>query len=133
MLRDYLSSTRASVPISLLPFFIPLGLHFQSVDASPAGYRQPITYNFAVAREVLKQVYITERLQPPTSLGTVANAYSTLWARASNPAYWRELTRSGEWQKVGVYALEAYGLYKVSARVLCARRGATLCSASYWR
>lgn len=77
------------------------------------GYREPIMYNLAVARELAKQVYVAERLAPPTSLGTVANAYSTLWSRASNMSYWQDLARTGEWKKVGVYGLEAYGIYKV--------------------
>ncbi|KAI0723695.1 mitochondrial ATP synthase g subunit-domain-containing protein, partial [Fomitopsis betulina] len=77
------------------------------------SYREPLLYNFAVAREFLKQVYIAERLQPPTSLSTLQNVYSTLWSRASNPAYWRELVRSGEWTKVGIYAVEAYGVFKI--------------------
>ena len=77
------------------------------------GYRQPIVYNFSVAREFLKQVYVAERLQPP-SWNTVTNAYNTIFARARNPAYWRELVNSGEWTKVGIYAVEAYGVFKVS-------------------
>ncbi|TCD61820.1 hypothetical protein EIP91_007865 [Steccherinum ochraceum] len=77
------------------------------------SYRQPLVYNFSVAREFLKQVYVAERLQPPTSVHTITNAYSTIWSRASNPQYWREIARSGEWAKVGVYAVEAYGIYKV--------------------
>ncbi|TFK77717.1 hypothetical protein K466DRAFT_607794, partial [Polyporus arcularius HHB13444] len=31
----------------------------------PTAYREPLSYNFAVFREVLKQVYVAERLQPP--------------------------------------------------------------------
>lgn len=73
-------------------------------------------YNFQVARELLKQIYLKENLQPP-SVATVQNAYSTLWSRASNPAYWREVFRTGEYAKIGVYALEAYGIFKVSACV----------------
>ena len=77
------------------------------------AYREPLTYNFAVFREVLKQVYIAERLQPP-SLSTFASVYSSLWARATNLQYYRELLRSGDLAKVGIYALEAYGIFKVS-------------------
>ena len=79
-----------------------------------SGYKEPLIYNFSVAREFLKQVYVAERLQPPTSLSTLTNAYNTLLARARNPAYWRELGQTGEWAKVGVYAVEAYGIFKVS-------------------
>ncbi|KAI0058784.1 hypothetical protein BV25DRAFT_1810239 [Artomyces pyxidatus] len=77
------------------------------------AYRQPLEYNFHVARELLKQVYVAERLQPPTSLAQVQSAYASIWQRASSPAYWREIARTGEWQRVGVYAVEAYGIYKI--------------------
>ncbi|THH31198.1 hypothetical protein EUX98_g2966 [Antrodiella citrinella] len=77
------------------------------------AYRQPLVYNFSVAKEFLKQVYVAERLQPPTSVNAFTSAYSTLWARASNPQYWREIAQSGEWTKVGIYAIEAYGIFKV--------------------
>jgi len=77
------------------------------------AYREPLKYNFAVAREILKQVYVAERLQPPTSLSAIQNAYSTIWARASNPSYWRGVLQSGEWMKLSVYALEAYGIFKI--------------------
>ncbi|KZT65881.1 hypothetical protein DAEQUDRAFT_730924 [Daedalea quercina L-15889] len=77
------------------------------------SYREPLLYNLSVAREFLKQVYTAERMQPPTSLAAFQNAYSTLWSRAASPAYWRELVRSGEWTKVGVYAVEAYGIFKI--------------------
>ena len=70
-------------------------------------------YNLTVAREFLKQIYVAERLQPPTSVSSVTNAYSTIWSRLVSPSYWRSLD-SGEWAKIGVYAVEAYGLFKVS-------------------
>jgi F-type H+-transporting ATPase subunit g len=69
-------------------------------------------YNLSVARELMKQVYVAERLAPP-SLGAVQSAYSTLFSRAANPAYWAELINTGGWTKVAVYGLEAYGIYKV--------------------
>jgi hypothetical protein len=77
------------------------------------AYLDPLLYNLSVARAVLKQVYIAEALQPPTSLATIRSAYTTLWARASNLGYWRELAQNGELAKVGVYAVEAYGIFKV--------------------
>jgi F-type H+-transporting ATPase subunit g len=78
-----------------------------------AAYQQPIKYNFAVTREILKHVYTAERLQPPTSLGATLGTYSTLWARARSIGYWRDVVRSGEYARLGVYALEAYGIFKV--------------------
>ncbi|KAH8094484.1 mitochondrial ATP synthase g subunit-domain-containing protein [Cristinia sonorae] len=91
-------------------FLGPVG---EKLGNALGSYRQPLVYNFSVAREFLKQVYVAERLQPPTSLNTVTNAYSTIWARARNPQYWREIARSGEWAKVGIYAVEAYGIFKI--------------------
>lgn len=77
------------------------------------AYRQPLIYNAEVARELLKQIYITERLQPPSSFATITDAYSVLWSRAKNPQYWRDLLTTGEWARVAVYAVEAYTIFKV--------------------
>ncbi|EIW58045.1 F1F0 ATP synthase subunit g [Trametes versicolor FP-101664 SS1] len=76
------------------------------------AYREPLQYNFAVFREVLKQVYVAERLQPPP-ISAFSSVYSSLWSRASNVQYWRELARSGDLTKVGIYAVEAYGIFKI--------------------
>lgn len=73
-------------------------------------------YNYQVAREFLKQIYVAERLQPP-SLSTVQSVYKSLWANATSPAYIRELVSSGAYLKVGVYAVEAYGIFKVSIQL----------------
>jgi len=85
----------------------------ERVGSLLGGYREPLMYNLSVAREVLKQVYVAERLAPPTSFSTITSAYQTLWARASNPGYWREILNNGDWQRVGVYVIEAYGIFKV--------------------
>ncbi|TFK50161.1 hypothetical protein OE88DRAFT_1632117 [Heliocybe sulcata] len=77
------------------------------------SYKEPLLYNLSVAREILKQVYVAERLQPPNSWSTITNAYSTIYARASNPAYWREIFRNGDWARIGVYGLEAYFVFKM--------------------
>ncbi|KAN0092521.1 Mitochondrial ATP synthase g subunit domain containing protein [Tylopilus felleus] len=77
------------------------------------SYRQPLIYNAEVARELLKQIYIAERLQPPTSFATITDTYSVLWNRARNPQYWRDLLTTGEWARVAVYAVEAYTIFKV--------------------
>lgn len=83
------------------------------IEGSVPAYRQPLLYNLSVARELLKQVYLAERLQPPTSLSTIQSAYSTLWSRARSLGYWQEIARSGEWARVAVYGVEAYGIFKV--------------------
>ena len=79
---------------------------------TPTAYRQPLMYNLSVGRELVKQVYVAERLQPPASVSTVTEAYSTLWARAKSPQYWRQVAQSGEWARIGVYAVEAYTIFK---------------------
>jgi F-type H+-transporting ATPase subunit g len=79
-----------------------------------AAYQQPVKYNLAVAREVLKHVHAAERLQPPASLVAVLRTYGTLWARARSVGYWREVVRSGEYARLSVYALEAYGISNVA-------------------
>ena len=78
----------------------------------PVAYQQPILYNLAVTRELAKQIYVAERLQPP-NLATVRTAYSLIFSRAFSPAYWREVVQSGEILRIGIYGLEAYGIYKV--------------------
>ncbi|EIW83620.1 hypothetical protein CONPUDRAFT_80289 [Coniophora puteana RWD-64-598 SS2] len=88
----------------------PLG---ERVGNLLGAYRQPIVYNFQVARELLKQVYVREGLAPPTSVSAFTSAYSELFARARSPAYWRGILGSGEWARVGVYAVEAYGIFKI--------------------
>ena len=70
-----------------------------------------------MAREVLKQVYTADRLQPPTSLCAVLGTYGTLWVRARSAAYWQEVITSGEWACLGVYAVEANVIFKVSTPV----------------
>ena len=82
------------------------------VNASLIAYRAPVTYNLQVTRELLKQVYVAERLRIP-HWTTFVSEYSLLWSRVRNPAFLRELVRSGEWMRVGVYAVEGYGIFKV--------------------
>ncbi|KAG6327752.1 hypothetical protein ID866_11338 [Astraeus odoratus] len=77
------------------------------------AYRQPLFYNAAVAREVLKQVYIAENLAPPRSLSTVLDAYRTILARAKDPAYWRQALANGEVTRLAIYGVEAYGIFKI--------------------
>ena len=89
-----------------------------SINTSYSAYRQPLLYNLSVAREFVKKVYIAEGLQPPTSIETIRSAYQTLWSRAINAAYWRGIINSGEILQVGVYGLQAYGIFKVSNNIV---------------
>ncbi|GLB37810.1 putative mitochondrial ATP synthase g subunit [Lyophyllum shimeji] len=76
------------------------------------AYREPLLYNLAVAREFVKQVYRSEGLQPP-SLNTVKEAYKTIWSRGTNPEWWRASLQNGDIARVGIHALEAYGIFKI--------------------
>ncbi|KAI6102228.1 hypothetical protein F5141DRAFT_1197168 [Pisolithus sp. B1] len=67
------------------------------------SYRQPLLYNLSVTRELLRQIYIAENLAPPR----------TLWTRVRDVGYWRTILSNGEWARVGVYAVEAYGIFKI--------------------
>ncbi|KAG5639454.1 hypothetical protein H0H81_001576 [Sphagnurus paluster] len=89
-------------------FLGPLG---QRAGNLLGAYREPLVYNLSVAREVLKQIYRTEGLAPP-SLSTIQGAYKTLWTRATDVAYLRNIAGSGELVRAGVYAVEAYGIFK---------------------
>jgi F-type H+-transporting ATPase subunit g len=66
-----------------------------------------------VALALLKQVYRAERLAPPTSFAQVRSAYTTLWGRAKDINYWRDLFATGGWKKVAVGGLEVYGIFKI--------------------
>jgi hypothetical protein len=67
------------------------------------GYREPLVYNWKVFTSLCRQVYIAEKLAPPTSLSTWIHAYAKIWSRATSPAYYRQIAQSGEWSKVAVY------------------------------
>ncbi|KAF5365419.1 hypothetical protein D9758_010830 [Tetrapyrgos nigripes] len=49
----------------------------------------------------------------PHSVATVRSGYETMWARAINREYWSGAVRSAEIARIGVYALEAYGIFKI--------------------
>lgn len=86
----------------LLPFFFRVGV----------AYKQPLLYNLAVTREVIKQIYIREGLQPP-SFSTIRSAYASLWSQFNTPGLVRNLTHSPEVGRIAVYGLQAYGIFKV--------------------
>ncbi|KAF8325938.1 mitochondrial ATP synthase g subunit-domain-containing protein [Amanita rubescens] len=84
----------------------------QRLGGMLGSYQQPLFYNLAVARELVKHIYRAERLSPP-SLGAIQSAYSILFSQALSPAFWREAVVSGEILRIGVYGLEAYGIFKI--------------------
>ncbi|TEB31714.1 hypothetical protein FA13DRAFT_1732596 [Coprinellus micaceus] len=76
------------------------------------SYKSPLVYNLSVAREVLKQIYHAERLAPP-NFAAVREAYAQIWTSVSSPAALRSFASSGQVAQVGVYGLQAYGVFKI--------------------
>lgn len=90
-------------------------------------------YNFKVFTSLARQVYIAERLAPPTQLSSWTTAYAKIWSRATSAGWYRQIMANGEWVKIGVYVsavlvrwckgrrlmhgrrqgLEAYGIFKI--------------------
>ena len=91
---------------------MPLTHFFPLFFRVEVAYKQPLLYNLAVTREIIKLVYIRESLQPP-SLSTVRSVYSTLWSQIKTPGLMRNLLNSGEIGRIGVYGVQAYGIFKV--------------------
>ncbi|TFK21243.1 hypothetical protein FA15DRAFT_598216 [Coprinopsis marcescibilis] len=76
------------------------------------SYKEPLVYNLAVARELVKQVYVAERLAPP-NLAAVKEAYQSIWEQVTRPGALRSLAESGQVAQVGIYGLQAYTIFKV--------------------
>lgn len=77
------------------------------------SYAEPIVYNLKVAGSLAKQVYIAEKLAPPTSVSQITSAYRQIWECVSKPSYWMNSLPSGEWKKVAVYGVEAIGIFSI--------------------
>ena len=52
------------------------------------SYAEPVMYNLKVAGSIAKQVYIAEKLAPPTSLSQIQAAYRQIWACVSKASWW---------------------------------------------
>lgn len=92
----------------------PVGQKLQSMLG---GYADPIVYNLKVVGHIAKQVYIAESLAPPKSFGVVQDAYRTMYSRAVDASWWTKLIQSGQWRRVGIYAVEAYGIWTIGEMV----------------
>ncbi|KAK4053551.1 hypothetical protein OIV83_001719 [Microbotryomycetes sp. JL201] len=88
----------------------------QFVSNSLGSYKEPIFYNAAVAKELVKQVYVAEKLAPP-SLAQVSYTYQSFFNDAKSPSFWQQLYKSGEWKRWAVYAVEAYGIFKIGEMI----------------
>ena len=88
-----------------------------SYTSRVSAYKQPLLYNLSVTKELFKQIYVKEGLQPP-SLEAYRSAYTSLWAQVKNPGFVRDVVRSGDLGRVGIYGLQAYGIFKVRFSML---------------
>lgn len=77
------------------------------------SYAEPVMYNLKVAGSIAKQVYIAEKLAPPTSLSQIQAAYRQIWACVSKASWWTHSLPAGEWRKVAVYGVEAIGIFSI--------------------
>lgn len=87
------------------------------LHSSFAAYREPVVHNLAVLREVAKQVYISEKLAPPTDLQAIRHVYEDGYKKASDASWWRSILESGEWKRLAVYAIEAYGIFTIGEMI----------------
>ncbi|KAH8921327.1 hypothetical protein BT69DRAFT_1335663 [Atractiella rhizophila] len=76
-----------------------------------------LVYNFQVFREILRQVYIAEALSPPRSLQAFRDGWGTIYGNASSLKWWKSAVESGEWKRVGIYAIEAYGIFHIGQMI----------------
>ncbi|KAJ1032500.1 hypothetical protein NDA16_000524 [Ustilago loliicola] len=93
------------------------GPALKRVEGLLGGYSEPIKYNLSIASNIAKQVYVAEGLAPPTSLNTITSAYRQIWSKASDKAYWAQLLTKGDWKRVGIYAVEAYGIFTIGEMI----------------
>lgn len=99
-----------------------------------------------MAKELVKQVYVAEKLAPPslaqvsyTCASSVLSdrdpinatrltricvsplpldfADQSFYNDAKSPSFWQSLWKSGEWKRWAVYAVEAYGIFKIGEMV----------------
>ncbi|TIC11285.1 Las1-domain-containing protein [Wallemia mellicola] len=83
------------------------------VEKALGSYKEPVFYNAQVGKELFKQVYQAEKLSPPSSFSQVASTWSNIFAKAAQRQTYVQLFESGQWSKVAVIGLEAYGIFKL--------------------
>ncbi|CAO1635431.1 unnamed protein product [Sympodiomycopsis kandeliae] len=89
----------------------------QKAQPYVGSYADPLIYNLKVIGNIAKQVYIAESLAPPKSVATIVDSYKTFYSRAINKEYYQRLLKTGEWKKVAIYGLEAYGIFSIGEMI----------------
>jgi len=62
-----------------------------------------VIYNAKLVGALARQVYVAEKLAPPTSVGEIVGGWSTVWARGTSWDYWFHAKSSGEWKTLAIY------------------------------
>ncbi|EMR10574.1 hypothetical protein PNEG_01279 [Pneumocystis murina B123] len=81
-----------------------------NVFYQPNNYRVLFEYNAQVARELIKQVWIQERLKPP-SVAEIKYTYRKI-PQYTNISYFYSLSQK-EWIRLGIFSLQVYGFFKI--------------------
>ncbi|GAA5884414.1 hypothetical protein JCM6882_005243 [Rhodosporidiobolus microsporus] len=93
-----------------------LGSASQSVGNALGAYKEPVFYNAAVAKEIAKQVYVAEKLAPP-SFAQVSYTFRQFFQQAPRLSFWQNLYESGAYKKWLLYAVEAYGIFSIGEMI----------------
>ncbi|BGP14525.1 hypothetical protein JCM10213_005186 [Rhodosporidiobolus nylandii] len=87
-----------------------------AVGNALGSYKEPVLYNAAVAKELAKQVYVAEKLTPP-SFAQFSYTFRQFAQQAPHLSFWQKLYESGEYKRWLLYAVEAYGIFKIGEMV----------------
>ncbi|GAA5898358.1 hypothetical protein JCM8208_006956 [Rhodotorula glutinis] len=80
------------------------------------AYREPVVYNAQVAKELAKQVYVAEKMSPP-SFAQVSYTFRQFAQNAPKSSFWMGMMSNGAYKRVLIYAVEAYGIFKIGEMV----------------
>ena len=98
----------------LLPFALSLSFKPKLTSSSFVSVRlisalnEFVIYNAKLVGALAKQVYVAEKLAPPTSVGEIVGGWSTVWARGTSWEYWAHVKKAGEWKTLALYVSAAF-------------------------
>ncbi|GAA5873802.1 hypothetical protein JCM8547_005950 [Rhodosporidiobolus lusitaniae] len=88
----------------------------QAAGSALGAYKEPVLYNAQVAKELAKQVYVAEKLAPP-SFAQVSYTFRQFAQQAPHLSFWQKLYESGEYKRWLLYAVEAYGIFSIGEMI----------------
>ncbi|WAR55074.1 hypothetical protein PtB15_4B693 [Puccinia triticina] len=90
-----------------------LGKRFNGLLGS---YSEPVSHNYQLTKEVLKQVYIKENLAPP-KIDQIKSSYQEILKNVGSLNFWKQSLESGDWKRLAVYGVEAVGLFSIGEMI----------------